>query len=69
MTNSSRSADAFGPSPERIRIVDQILRLGREANSPERQSSGTASTTSNRGTTVRGGGASQPEGGVARRTP
>lgn len=32
MANNERPAEAFGPSPERIRRVDLILRLGREAN-------------------------------------
>lgn len=33
MPENERSAESFGPSPERIRRVDLILRLGRETNS------------------------------------
>lgn len=33
MTQNDRSSEAFGPSPDRIRRVDTLLRLGREVNS------------------------------------
>lgn len=32
MAKDERSAEILGPSPERIRQVDLILRLGQEAN-------------------------------------
>lgn len=32
MLNKSRAGSAFGPTADRLRTVDRILQLGREAN-------------------------------------